>query len=48
MGLCDILDCFCCFILEFVGFFDVNFLVVNVVFVIVFVDLFVGGSDVFV
>lgn len=48
MGPCDISVCPCCPIIELVGFFDVNFSVVNVVFVTVLVDLLVGGSDVFV
>lgn len=48
MGPRDISDCSCCPILELVGFFDVNFSVVNVVLVTVLVDLLVGGSDVFV
>lgn len=48
MGPRDISDCSCCPILELVGFFGVNFSVVNVVFVTVLVDLLVGGSDVFV
>lgn len=43
IGPCDISDC-----RELVGFLDVNFSVVNVVFVTVLVDLLVGGSDVFV
>lgn len=46
MGPCDVLDCTCCSVLELVGFLDVNFSVVNVVFVTVLVDLLVGGSDV--
>lgn len=46
MGPCDVLDCSCCSVLELVGFLDVNFSVVNVVFVTVLVDLLVGGSDV--
>lgn len=48
MGPRDISDCSRCPILELVGFLDVNFSVVNVVFVTVLVDLLVGGSDVFV
>lgn len=48
MGPRDISDCPCCPILELVGFLDVNFSAVNVVFVTVLVDLLVGGSDVLV